>query len=182
MKYIGVFCSSQEVDQKYVDATRKFGKLMAENGYNLVWGGSDRGLMKVIADAVEEGGGELYGVSISTFNHILRNNVKNMILAKDLGDRKAAMLEKSDLIVTLVGGIGTLDELTDIIELRKIGMHQKPIVILNTDNFYEGLKMIMDRMEREGFLNSNLEKDTKNLVYFANTPEEAIDYINKQLK
>lgn len=179
---IAVFCSSQDVDQKYIEATREFGLLLVKNGYNLVWGGSDRGLMKVIADAVEEGGGELCGVSVSTFHHIVRKNVKNMIFAKDLGERKALMLKKADLVVTLVGGIGTLDELTDIIELRKIGAHNKPIVILNTDNFYEGLRNLMVRMDKEGFLKSNLNKDTKNLVYFANTPEEAIDYINKQLK
>lgn len=182
MKYIGVFCSAQNVDEKYAKDVREFGNLMAKNGYSLVWGGSDVGMMKVIADSVEEGGGKLYGVSMNTFHHLARKNVKDMILANSLGERKAAMLEKSDVVVALIGGIGTLDELTEIIELRKIHAHKKPIIILNTDNFYEGLKMQMERMENEGFLKSNLGKKTDELVHFSKTPKEAMNYIKKQLK
>lgn len=182
MKYIAVFCSSQNVDEKYAKDVREFGNLIAKNGYGLVWGGSDVGLMKVIADAVEEGGGRLYGVSTDKFHHLVRKNVKDMMLVKNLGERKAAMLEKSDIVVALVGGIGTLDELADIAALRKIKAHKKSIVILNTDNFYEGLKMQLKRMEKEGFLASRLGPIEGELVHFSKTPKEAIEYINRELK
>ncbi|MDO8553711.1 MAG: TIGR00730 family Rossman fold protein [Candidatus Micrarchaeota archaeon] len=182
MKYIAVFCSAQEVDQKYVKAAREFARLMAENGYNLVWGGTNKGLMKVIADEVQKGGGKLYGVSYGIFHHLARRDADEMIVAKNLGERKAAFLEKSDAIIALIGGVGTLDEITEIIVQRKAHHHNKPIVILNTDGFYEGLRTQLQKMKDEGFLASShglpiLEE----LVYFADTPKEAIEYINKKL-
>ena len=182
MKYIAVFCSAQDVDEKYVKAAREFARLMAENGYSLVWGGTNRGIMKVIADEVRRGGGKLSGVSFGVFHHLARRDADEMIVAKTLGERKAAFLEKSDAIIALIGGIGTLDEITEIIELRKTRHHNKPIVILNTDNFYEGLKMQIQKMEDEGFLKSTLNLENKEFVYFADTPKEAIEYINRALE
>ena len=102
---------------------------------------------------------------------------KSVEIEKTLGERKSTMLLKGDAVVALVGGIGTLDELTEIIELRKQGHHKKPIVILNTENFYEGLKVQLQKMKDDGFIPNRLDK----LVYFANTPEEAINYINTAL-
>lgn len=183
MKYIAVFCSAQKVDEKYNKAAREFAKLMIKNGYHLVWGGSDVGIMKVIADEVQSGGGKLHGVSYTTFHHLARKNADEMIISKTLGERKAAMLEKGDAIIALVGGIGTLDEITEIIELKKAKHHTKPIVILNTNNFYEGLKVQMQRMQDEGFLKSRISNvKFIDLVKFADTPKEAIEYINKELK
>lgn len=183
MKYIAVFCSAQQVDEKYVEAAREFGRLMVESGYSLVWGGTDRGIMKVVADEVRARGGKISGVSLEIFHHLARTDADEMIVAKSLGERKAAFLEKSDAIIALVGGIGTLDEITDIIELRKARHHSKPVVILNTDNFYEGLKLQIERMDREGFLKSSLGHPAGfEWLYFAETPREAIEYINKELK
>lgn len=183
MKKIAVFCSAQDVDQKYADATREFGKLMALNGYHLVWGGTDVGLMKVIADEVQKNGGKLYGVTIERFHNFSRKNSDELIIAKTLGERKAVLLEKSDAIICLVGGIGSLDEITEIIELRKQEHHQKPIVILNTDGFYDGLKVQLQRMNDEGFLKSRLsEIQFLDLVKFVDTPKEAIEHINEKLK
>lgn len=180
-RYIAVFCSAQEVDEKYNKAAREFAKLMTKSGYHLVWGGTDRGIMKVVADEVKKNGGKLHGVSYTTFHHLARKNADEMIVAKTLGERKAAFLEKGDAVIALVGGIGTLDEITEIIELKKAKHHTKPIVILNTDNFYEGFKMQMERMRNEGFLKSNLYNVVENLVFFAKTPKQAITYINKEL-
>ena len=182
MKYVAVFCSSQDVEEKYLESAREFGKLLNKYDYHLVWGGSDRGIMKVIADVVQEGGGKLYGVSYDLFHHFSRKNADEMIIAKTLGERKGAMLEKADAVVALVGGIGTLDEITEIIELKKTHHHDKPIVILNTDHFYDGLKALIQKMEDEGFLKSNLNKEKNEIVYFAETPEKAIEYINKKFK
>lgn len=183
MKYIAVFCSAQDVDEKYVKAARQFAKQLVKNDYHLVWGGTDTGLMEVIASEVQKHGGKLYGVTTKTFHHLARKNADTMILAKTLGARKAAFLEKGDAIVALVGGVGTLDEITEIITLKKTGHHNKPIIILNTDNFYEGLKILLKRMEDEGFLKSSLELSTGNeLFHFSKTPREAISYINKALK
>lgn len=100
-----------------------------------------------------------------------------MIIAKDLSERKKLLLEKSDAIVVMVGGIGTLDEATEVLELKKHGAHNKPIVFLNTDNFYGGLKSQLEKMEREGFLPKRLSE----LTYFAAAPYDAISFIEKEL-
>lgn len=182
MKNIAVFCSAQEVDEKYKEAARQFGHLMGKDGYDLVWGGTDTGLMKVVADAVQSEGGKLYGVTIERFHHLARVNNDELILAKSLGERKAIFLEKCDAVVALIGGVGTFDEMAEVIELRKQEYHKKPIVILNTDGFYDGLKAQLRRMHDEGFLKSSITNiELIDLIKFADTPQEAIDYINQSL-
>lgn len=151
---------------------------MTKNGYSLVWGGSDTGLMKLVATEIQDGGGKLYGVSIEEFRSEVRKNADEIVIAKSLGERKATMLEKGDAVVALVGGLGTFDEIMDIVELKRQKSHNKPVVILNTDNFYGGFRRQFSRMQREGFNIFSLE----DFVYFAQTPQEAIDYINKHLE
>lgn len=178
MKHIAVFCSANELEEKYTIPAREFAQLIAENGYHLVWGGSDSGLMKVIAEAVQAGGGKTVGISMEILRAKARKDATEMIIAKNLGERKATMLKRSDAIVVLVGGLGTLDELTEILELKKHKLHNKPIVILNTENFYEGLKVQLQKMKDDGFLTRPLDE----LIYFADQPQEAIDYIYKILQ
>jgi uncharacterized protein (TIGR00730 family) len=177
MKYIAVFCSAKDLPEQYTKPTEEFAELMAENGYGLVWGGSDVGLMKVIAAGVRKGGGKLVGISIDLFAHVAHKDPDEMIIAKDLGERKAMMLERSDAVVMLPGGTGTLDEIMDVIEERKNHLHDKPIVILNVAQFYDGFKTQLLKMKDEGFLHRPLEE----IVYFADTPEEAVKYINNHL-
>jgi uncharacterized protein (TIGR00730 family) len=177
-KYIAVFCSAADLEEKYINSAREFAHLITEHGYNLVWGGSNTGLMKTIADEVEKGKGELIGVSIELFRSVVRQDITETIIAPTLGERKSTMLLRSDAIVVLAGGIGTLDELTEVMELKKQGKHNKPIVLLNTENFYEGLKTQLEKMQNEGFLRIPLA----DLIYFADTPQEAIEYINNKLQ
>lgn len=177
MKYIGIFCSANDLEEKYTVPAKEFAKLMTQHGYHLVWGGSDRGLMKVMASAVQEGGGKLTGVTIEVYKARARKNADEMIIADSLGERKATILEKSDAIVVLAGGIGTLDEVSEMLELKKQGQHHKPIVVLNTENFYEGFKVQLQKMKDDGFINQSLE----DFIYFADTPQEAIDVINKEI-
>ena len=92
MKYIAVFCSANDLEEKYTKQAEAFAKLMTENGYHLVWGGSDKGLMKIIASAVQKGGGKLIGVTIEVFNDVARKDADEMILAPTLGERKVTML------------------------------------------------------------------------------------------
>ncbi len=177
MKSIAVFCSANDVAQKYVDPAAEFGSLMAKHGYNLVWGGSDTGLMKVISSAVQAGGGKTFGVSLDLFSSIAKKDADEMVVAKDLGERKSMMLARADAIMVLVGGIGTLDEVAQILELKKLGIHGKPIVFLNTENFYEGIRVQLQKMRDDGFVSKKVEE----LVYFADTPKIAIEYINAEL-
>jgi len=167
---ICVFCSAYVDDPKYVKPAAELARLIGTSHHNLVWGGSYVGLMKVMADGVRQSGGKLFGVSLEVYKNKLLKDADEMTIAKDLGARKAAMLAKSDASIVLPGGIGTLDEVTDLLELKKQNHHQKPIVLLNTDNFYEGLRIQLIKMEAENFLPLKLS----DLVTFVDTPQEAL--------
>ncbi|NGO69110.1 TIGR00730 family Rossman fold protein [Streptomyces boncukensis] len=170
---ICVFCSAAELDAVYTDAARAFAELLGKRGHSLVWGGSDSGLMKVVADGVQGAGGRLVGISVEFLRASARAGADEMIVTADLAERKALLLDRADAVVVMVGGTGTLDEATEILELRKHGMHAKPVVILNTAGFYDGLRQQMARMEAEGFLPLPLAK----LVSFAEGAEEALELL-----
>lgn len=174
---ICVFLSGYVTDPKYAGPAKEFAHLLVERGYGFVWGGSNVGLMKIVCSTVQEAGGHLCGVTTEFLKDSRKLDANEMIIAPDLSKRKKLLLEKSDAIVVMVGGIGTLDEVTEVLELKKHGVHQKPIVFLNTDNFFAGLRVQLDRMEKEGFL----PKKVDDLVYFADTPSDALDRVAKEL-
>jgi uncharacterized protein (TIGR00730 family) len=149
---ICVFLSAADLDARYTRPAREFAELLGRRGHTLVWGGSNTGLMKLIADGVRESGGRLAGVSVDFLKHLARDDADEMVIAKDLAERKALMLAGSDAVVVMVGGLGTLDEATEILELKKHGLHYKPVVLLNTAGFYDGLILQLERMQEDGFL------------------------------
>jgi uncharacterized protein (TIGR00730 family) len=174
---IGVFLSAADLAKQYTEPAREFGKLLGDGGHTLVWGGSESGLMKVVADAVQEAGGRLVGVSVVFLHEKARVNADEMVVAADLAERKAELLRRSDAIVVMVGGTGTLDEATEILELKKHGLHGKPVVLLNSAGFYDGLELQLRRMEADGFLPLPLSE----LVYFAADGADALAYLREQL-
>ncbi|MDO8583118.1 MAG: TIGR00730 family Rossman fold protein [bacterium] len=177
MKNVLVFCSANDLEEKYITSARDFAQLIPKNKYGLVWGGSDTGIMKLIASTVQDNGGSIIGVSMEILRNKVRVGANEMIITKDLSERQRIMLERCDAIVALPGGIGTLNEVTAILEMKKHKTHDKPIVVLNTDNFYEGLKVQMQKMKDDGFLPRPLDE----MIYFADKPEEAFEYINVKL-
>ncbi|MCE9541177.1 TIGR00730 family Rossman fold protein [Candidatus Kaiserbacteria bacterium] len=170
---ICVFCSANDVAEHYTASAKELATLIAEGGHTLVWGGSNKGTMKAIADAAQDAGGKIVGVSVEMLKAAARPNADEMIITANLGERKAMLLERSDALVVLPGGIGTLDEVTEILELKKHHMHEKAVVFLNTGGFYAGLKIQLERMEEENFLTRPLPE----LAFFADTPEETMRYI-----
>ncbi|MFD7552714.1 TIGR00730 family Rossman fold protein [Streptomyces sp. NPDC059816] len=172
---ICVFLSAADLDERYTRPARQFAELLGRGGHTLVWGGSDSGLMKVVADGVQQTGGRLLGVSVEFLSQFARPGTDEMLVARDLAERKALLLEKADAVVVLVGGMGTLDEATDILELRKHGKHTKPVVVLNTAGFYDGLRAQFRRMDEEGFLPMPLTE----LVFFAEEPVGALAYLEE---
>jgi uncharacterized protein (TIGR00730 family) len=165
---ICVFLSAADLDDRYTRPAREFAKLLGKGGHTLVWGGSD---------GVQEAGGRLVGVSVEFLAAKVRPGVDEMVIAKDLAERKKLLLEKADAVVIMVGGTGTLDEATEILELKKHGHTQKPVVLLNTAGFYDGLKEQFRRMEDEGFLPLPLT----DLVFFAEEPVGALAYLEESL-
>ncbi|MFF1834640.1 TIGR00730 family Rossman fold protein [Streptomyces sp. NPDC058231] len=172
---ICVFLSAADLDDRYTRPAREFAELLGRSGHTLVWGGSESGLMKVVADGVQESGGRLVGVSVEFMADQARTDADEMVIARDLAERKALLLEKADAVVIMVGGMGTLDEATEILELRKHGKHTKPVVLLNTAGFYDGLHQQFLRMEEEGFLPLPLTE----LVFFAEDGVGALAYLEE---
>lgn len=170
---ITVFCSAADLDDRYTAPAREFAELIGKGGHTMVWGGSESGLMKVMADGVQENGGRLVGVSVGFLAAKARRNADEMVIAADLAERKAGLLARGDAVVVMVGGTGTLDEATEILELKKHGLHTKPVVLLNTAGFYDGLQQQFRRMEDEGFLPLPLAE----LVFFAEDGASALAYL-----
>ncbi|MFE4538317.1 TIGR00730 family Rossman fold protein [Streptomyces scopuliridis] len=172
---ICVFLSAADLPERYTRPAREFAELIGKGGHTLVWGGSDSGLMKVVADGVQEAGGRLVGVSVDFLRGSARPVADEMVFAKDLAERKALLLAKSDAVVIMVGGTGTLDEATEILELKKHALHTKPVVLLNTAGFYDGLKQQFRRMDEDGFLPLPLT----DLVFFAEDGVSALAYLEE---
>jgi uncharacterized protein (TIGR00730 family) len=131
--------------------------------------------MKVIADGVRESGGRLTGISVDFLKNCARVDADELLITKDLAERKALMLAASDAIVVMVGGLGTLDEATDIRELRKHGLHHKSVVLLNTAGFYDGLILQLERMQADGFLPLPLAE----MIFPADDGAAALAYVEE---
>ncbi|MEU4172448.1 TIGR00730 family Rossman fold protein [Streptomyces sp. NPDC026665] len=172
---ICVFLSAADLDDRYTRPAREFAELLGKGGHTLVWGGSDVGLMKVVADGVQQAGGRLVGVSVDFLSDRARPDADEMVVARDLAERKALLLAKADAVVVMVGGTGTLDEATEILELKKHGKTEKPVVVLNTAGFYDGLKEQFRRMDTEGFL----PRPLTDLVFFAEEPVGALAHLEE---
>lgn len=175
---ITIFCSAHDVREPYTSAAKEFAGLLAKKGHVLVWGGSNKGTMKAIADAAQEAGGKIIGISVEHLKMNARSNADEMFIAKDWPERRAILLARGDAVAALPGGIGTLDEITEVLEYKKQDMHKKPIVFLNTAGFYDGFEIQMERMDKGGFLPKALAE----YAYFADTPEEAMTYIEARVR
>ena len=175
-KAVCVFCSSSEVlDKSFFDTARDFGKLIAENGFNLVHGGGMIGLMGAISESVQAHGGSVTGVLPERLNieGIASETDDEIIITKDMADRKTEMRKRSEAFVALPGGFGTLEEILEVITLKQLKYHTKPIVILNRNDFYRPLIEMFERFYEHSFA----KPEYRNLYFLANTPEEAMQYI-----
>jgi len=164
--------SSSRIDNKYVKAAAELGSLFARSEMNVIYGGGGIGLMGALADAVIENGGSITGVipSFMKDEGWGHPRVSNMIVTTDMGDRKRNMFAKADAVVALPGGIGTLEELTEAITLKQLGLFKGPVVILNTLDFYKALIGFLEHMVAGNFMRS----EHKNMWVIANTPEDVI--------
>lgn len=170
---ITVFCSQYDVPEKYKNAAETFARLIAEHRHTLVWGGSDEGLMHTIADSAHRGGARTVGVIHEHIKDKAYTDADEMIVVESAHEMNLGLIARGDAVVVLVGGIGTFNEVTAVLRMRKNGLLDKPIVVVDTDHFYEGFKQQLQKMQGEGFLDDDVMKS----AYFADTPEDAIRYI-----
>ena len=159
IKSICVYCASGPgTNPKFAEAARGFGRIMAENGIRLVYGGGSVGLMGALAMSVLDHGGTVTGV-IPDFlvnrEHMLERS-QERIITRDMHERKRIMFERADAFVALPGGIGTLEELVEQLTWAQLGRHKKPILIVNIDGFWNPLRALLDHMEKLQFIRSGL--------------------------
>jgi uncharacterized protein (TIGR00730 family) len=158
IKRICVYCGTGTgSDPAFVQAARTFGTILAKNGVGLVYGGGSVGLMGEIANAMLAHGGEVIGV-IPTFlqNREHANPRVNLIVTRDMHERKQRMFEEADAFVALPGGVGTLEEVVEQMTWAQLGRHKKPILLANIKKFWDPLCVLLDHMEELQFIRPGL--------------------------
>jgi uncharacterized protein (TIGR00730 family) len=151
---ICVYCSSSNaIASAFFDAARILGQTIAQRGDTLVYGGADIGLMGTVAQAVKAGGGAVVGVMPTALQQrrIVFTDADEFIVTRDMRERKAIMETRADAFVVLPGGFGTLEELSEILTSRQLGTHTKPIVFLNTADYYAPLVALFEHFYEQGF-------------------------------
>lgn len=174
---ICVFASaSNDIPEIYYKEAKELGELIGVNGYNIVYGGSRRGLMYACAEAVKSKGKDIFGVmpqKLVDLGFANPEDCKLFYITRGMRERKGILDEKSDAVVALAGGFGTLEELSEMIVQKQLGYNNKPIVILNTNHFYDKLIAFFDETIQQGFASENSRK----LYYVANSAFDAITYL-----
>jgi uncharacterized protein (TIGR00730 family) len=160
IRSICVYCGSQPGrDKSYIDAGRVLGKSIAENHLRLVYGGGTKGIMGAVASGVLSHGGRVTGIipeflmDMEATRHSL-GQLSELIVTPDMHDRKHKMFERADAFVTLPGGIGTLEEIVEIMTWAQLGRHRKPIVLVNINGFWDPLTTLIEHMAEAGFIHT----------------------------
>lgn len=157
IRSICVFCGSRfGSNPAYADHARELGRLMAARGIRLVYGGGRVGLMGVVADAVLAGGGEVVGVipKLLIEKEVEHRGLTELHEVDSMHTRKAMMERMSDAFIVLPGGFGTMDEMCEILTWAQLGLHEKPLGLLNTAHYYDGLLGFFDRSRDEDFVSA----------------------------
>ncbi len=155
MKSIVVFCGSSYGNQPvYEEQAILLGRTLAQKGIRLIYGGASVGLMGAVANAALEAGGTVIGVIPRFLNsrEIAHIGLNELILVESMHERKAKMNELCDGVITLPGGFGTMEELFEMLTWSQLGLHTKPIGLLNTAGYYDPLNYMVKTMEEQGFL------------------------------
>ncbi|MEM7301577.1 MAG: TIGR00730 family Rossman fold protein [Pseudomonadota bacterium] len=178
-----VYCgSSPGRSEHYVDAARRLGASMAANNVRLVYGGGNRGIMGAVARGVLDNGGQATGIIPEFLMTKERGGeqsleLTDLVVTQTMHDRKRIMFERADAFIALPGGIGTLEELFEILTWSQLARHSKPVGLLNTSGFWDRLIELIDHMKDEGFVH------TAHLIrpVMVNEPEDVVAALNGSL-
>ena len=155
---VAVYCGSRLGNQpSYIDSAKQLGDRMAEAGLGLVYGGASIGLMGVVADAVLQKNGTVIGVipEFMLAYEVAHEQLTELHVVDSMHTRKALMAARASAFVALAGGFGTLEELTEVVTWAQLGQHQKPIILLNQNGYFDGLLMQVQRAIDDGFLSAD---------------------------
>ncbi|MDA8997667.1 TIGR00730 family Rossman fold protein [Gammaproteobacteria bacterium] len=155
IKNISVFCGAHLGNNPiYASEAKKVAEVIVEKGMNVVFGGGDVGLMGVVSHTAIDNGGEVLGISLQSLYELELTNprIQEVVVAKTLLERKDIFMQRSDAFIVLPGGVGSLDELAEVMCSNQLGIINKPIGILNTNGYYDNLLAWMKKAVEEGFV------------------------------
>lgn len=164
---ITVYCGANlGKDPEFAERARELGSWMAEKGYRLVYGAGDVGMMGIVSNAVLQGGGEVLGVTPDFFilAEEIHEELTELRITADLTERRAVMIEEGDAFIALPGGTGTLDEISEVMSLTRLGLlgdRKRPVMIYNINGYYDHFFRFMDRMADEEFFG---RRDRENVI------------------
>lgn len=175
MKICVFGASGSELDQKYFDDAHAFGALLAAGGHTLVFGGGSRGLMGACARGAAELGGAIVGIAPRFFDEpgILFGGCTRFVFTETMRERKAAMEDESDAFLVMPGGIGTLEEFFEMLTLKQLGRHTKPMAILNTLGYYDELLRMLEKAADSGFMS----RQCLRLFHLCTSPAQALEQL-----
>lgn len=175
MKICVYGAASASIDKQYIDAAERLGELIAKRGHSLVFGAGASGMMGGAARGVYRHGGEIIGVVPTFFNvdGILFDHCTELIRTETMRERKQVMEDSSDAFIVSPGGIGTFEEFFEILTLKQLGRHEKPIVVLNINSYYDSMISMLDFSVSGNFLTDACKK----LFYVTDSEADALDYI-----
>lgn len=175
---VAIYCGSREGNNPiYIEKAIELGRTLAENGIGVVYGGANNGVMGAVADAALAEGGEVIGVTpaFEEWNEVTHLGLTELHYVSTMHERKALMIQLSDMFIALPGGAGTMDEFFDVFTLTQIGQQDKAVCLYNVNHFYEPLRTHFDKMVEEGFMpHEHLE-----LLHMLETPQDALDVVTK---
>ena len=178
MKSVCVFAgSSPGLRNSYQDVANNLGKELVKNNFSMVFGGGNVGLMGVTADSVLSAGGKVIGVITERLHdvEVAHEGLTELFIVETMHQRKKKMAELSDSIISLPGGVGTWEEFFEALAWNQLGIHSKPVILINTDNYYSDLFEFVKKSVEEGFLpNSSLED-----FYLAEDEKEAVKIVRQ---
>ena len=175
MKICVYGAASYEIDESFIIHGEMLGKAMGKRGHSLVFGGGASGLMGAVARGIKDENGYIVGISPNFFNvdGILYDKCDELIFTDTMRERKQLMEEMSDAFIVTPGGIGTFEEFFEILTLRSLDRHKKPIAILNTNSYYDHLvEFLQNGVEKKFLKEENLD-----LFFVSNDVERILDYI-----
>jgi uncharacterized protein (TIGR00730 family) len=176
VKSFAVFCGSKSgLDKVFEEQAKELGRIMSANNISLVYGGGNKGIMGAVANAVMENGGKVIGIIpeiLMEWEHG-HKDITELIVVKDMHIRKRMMYEMCDAAIILPGGNGTLDEMFEMLTWNTLNIHDKKIVLLNSNGYYTHLIAHIETMSSQGFLYENWQKR----LIICTSPEEIISYL-----
>jgi len=179
MRFCIYGAASNKIEEKYILAGETLGKAMAEAGHGMVFGGGASGLMGAAARGMTAGGAaEIIGIAPSFFDvdGVLYPGCTEMIYTETMSERKHRMEEMAEGFIITPGGVGTMDEFFETLTLKSLGLHDKPIGVLNVDHFYDDLNSLIEKMAEGNFLRQGIQ----DMFFIGEDPEELIREMEKQ--